>query len=129
MNLFKLLSSLQVGYQNKKLEIQVPKSLYTLNILKLLLEEGYILNFKAHLSSISIQLHYPIDVKTKCYRPAIKEIKVISAPGRRIYLSCQDLRNSKQNLGLLVLSTSKGIMSLNKALEYNLGGEILCTIS
>ena len=59
----------------------------------------------------------------------ISEIKRISKPGRRIYSSVADLPHVLGGMGIVVVSTSKGIMSDKNCRESNMGGEILCMVS
>lgn len=55
-------------------------------------------------------------------------LKRISKPGQRIYLKSKNIRKIKSGLGLLVMSTPKGIMSGGEARKQKLGGEVLCEI-
>jgi len=59
----------------------------------------------------------------------ISEIKRISKPGRRIYSSVADLPHVLSGMGIVVVSTSKGVMSDKNCRESNMGGEILCMVS
>ena len=61
-------------------------------------------------------------------QPAIREIKRVSTPGRRVYSPVRDLPTVANGLGVAILSTPKGVMSDSKAREENVGGEILCSI-
>jgi len=57
--------------------------------------------------------------------PAIREIRRVSKPSRRVYTRIDQLRPSYSGLGIHVLSTSQGIMSSNEARRRRLGGEVL----
>lgn len=64
-------------------------------------------------------------------QPWVKEplnIKRVSKPGQRIYLKSKDIKAVKNGLGVVVLSTSKGIMSGEEALKNKLGGEVICEV-
>ena len=61
-------------------------------------------------------------------KPAIKEIKRISKPGRRIYAKADSISKIQNGLGLAIVSTSIGIMSDNDARMKNVGGEIICKV-
>lgn len=58
----------------------------------------------------------------------LKDIQVISRPGRRIYLKVQDIKTQKQGMVWLILRTSQGIMTHYQALEKGLGGEALLKV-
>ena len=59
---------------------------------------------------------------------AIREIKRVSKPGRRVYSAVRDLTTVANGLGVAILSTPKGVMSDSRAREENVGGEILCNV-
>lgn len=58
----------------------------------------------------------------------IQGLKRVSSPGRRIYVGWQDVPVVQNGLGLALVSTSKGIMSGQKAKNEKVGGEFMCTI-
>ena len=60
--------------------------------------------------------------------PAISELKRVSRPGRRVYVSVTDIPRVKNGLGVAVLSTSKGVVVDREARKNRLGGELLCTV-
>ena len=61
--------------------------------------------------------------------PAITEIKRISKPGLRKYVSVSEIPSVLDGMGLAVVSTSKGVMSGAEAKKAKLGGEIICTVA
>lgn len=58
----------------------------------------------------------------------ISGIKRISKPGQRVYSPWQNIRKMGGGLGILVISTSKGLMTDKEAKKQKLGGEVLCQI-
>lgn len=58
----------------------------------------------------------------------IKDLKRVSRPGLRQYVSVGDMPRVLNGLGIAILSTSKGIMTDAKARKENVGGEVLCYI-
>ena len=61
-------------------------------------------------------------------KPVVTEIKRISKPGRRIYKGKDEIKNFKNGYGVMVISTSKGVLSNDEAYKLNVGGEVICTI-
>lgn len=59
----------------------------------------------------------------------IGEIQRVSKPGRRVYSGVEDLPRPLNGLGILVVSTSKGIMSDRQCRDQQVGGEVLCVVS
>jgi small subunit ribosomal protein S8 len=96
-------------------------------ILSVLLDEGYIRAFK----NIDIRAGVKeIEVELKYYEGAgaIREIKRVSKPGRRVYAEVSVLPKPYNGLGVAVLSTSKGVVSDTAARQFNVGGEVLCEL-
>jgi len=58
----------------------------------------------------------------------ITEIKRVSRPGRRVYSSAKDIPYVRNGLGILVVSTSRGLMSDMECRRQNVGGEVLCSV-
>lgn len=69
--------------------------------------------------SIEIVLKYPA---------AISGLKRISKPGQRIYTGFKYIKGSKGGLGILIISTPKGLMTDKEAKRNRLGGEVICEI-
>ena len=109
--------------------VEAPGSKIKQEITKILYEQGYILAYKFDTDekghpSIKIALKW--DAATK--GNAIKDLKRVSRPGLRQYVSVADMPRVLNGLGIAVLSTSKGIMTDAKARKENVGGEVLCYI-
>ncbi len=120
------LTRLRNAGQAKNKTTDIPYSTQKENISRLLVEKGYIKNFTVITSDrfpfIRVELKYGSDGSF-----AIKEITRVSKPGRRVYEG-KDLRKYLGGLGLLILSTSKGILTDKEAREQGVGGEVLFRI-
>ena len=108
-------------------KVSAPASNLRARVLDVLTAEGYIrgyarIDHKNGLSELEIELKYSNG------QPAIREIKRISKPGRRVYSAVRDLRTVANGLGVAILSTPKGVMSDTRAREENVGGEVLCSV-
>ena len=108
--------------------VEVPASNMKKEMTQILMEKGYILNYKLVEDNkqgiIKIALKY--NGKTK--QPAINNLTRVSKPGLRKYAGVEDMPKVLNGLGLAILSTSKGVMSDVEATKNNLGGEIICRI-
>ena len=97
-------------------------------IAAVLKKEGYIEDFDRiddnKQGILRISLKYDVEGS-----PIIKEIKRMSKPGRRVYLTVDKLPRVLAGMGIAIISTSKGVMSDNSCREANVGGEILCMVS
>ncbi len=109
----------------KKKEVYIFYSKFKESILKIFLREGYIKNY-----IIINNINKKILIKLKYFNnfPVISKIKRISRPGLRVYLSVDKLPLINSGLGVLIISTSKGILSDKEARKFNVGGEIICSI-
>ena len=107
--------------------INVPASNFRLQILEVLKNEGYILNYFLEKSENN-KKNLKVDLKYYEGNPVIKEIKRVSKPGRRIYAKADSIKKIQNGLGLAIVSTSMGIMSDNDARMKNVGGEIICRV-
>ena len=123
-----LLTRIRNGVAVEMPSIDVPYSKIKHEICKVLVEEGFLVQFEVIAGeprkTLRIQLKYGPDGEK-----VIQSIRRVSKPGCRIYRSVDDLRPVLSGMGVNVLSTSRGVMSDRKAREANVGGELLCTVS
>jgi small subunit ribosomal protein S8 len=109
--------------------VSVPWSKLKENILRILIEEGYLKDqkrVKAALGGgddIVIQLKFDRES-----RPIIAGLKRVSSPGRRVYVSAKAMAPVRKGLGIHVLSTPKGILVDREAQKANVGGELICSV-
>lgn len=96
-------------------------------LLDVLREEGYIRGYKISSEREGVE-NIIVELKYFEGKPAIQEIKRLSKPGLRSYVSIKDLKKMRNPLGLIVLSTSKGVLSDEQAFEMKAGGELLCSV-
>ena len=121
-----LLTRIRNANMRKKESLVLLSSKIKLNIVKVLKEEGFILNWeldeKEKFPQLTIWLKYVDNF------PVIREITRASKPGLRLYKKGKDCKPILNGQGISILSTSKGIMSDRKCREENIGGEVLCTV-
>ena len=108
--------------------VEIPASNLKKEITKILLEKGYILNYKfvdeGPQGSIKIALKYDPVNKVN----AIKKLIRISSPGLRKYVGYKEMPRVLNGLGVAVVSTSKGVMTDKEARELKVGGEVMCYV-
>lgn len=108
-------------------EVIVPCSNMKLSIAKILLDEGYIKNYKVEedgiIKNIVITLKYGPN-----RQKVITGLKRISKPGLRIYARKDNIPKVLNGLGIAILSTSKGVMTDREARKAAVGGEVLAYI-
>jgi small subunit ribosomal protein S8 len=111
----------------KKSDVRFPSSRMKVEIAKILKEEGYIRNFKViddnKQGMLDISLKYNADRES-----VISGLKKISKPGCRIYCKSDSIPKELDGLGVVVVSTSQGVLTGKKCVELNVGGEVLCSV-
>ena len=108
--------------------VQIPVTKMSIAIALILKEEGYIEDFNNYEEDNKHYLLLSLKYIGKSRQPVISKIKRISKPGLRVYSKSNDLPKVLDNLGIAIISTSKGVMTNLKAKELGIGGEILCYI-
>lgn len=107
----------------RKQTVGMPVSKLKTAIANVLLDEGYISSVEAEGLSLTLGLKYYEG------KPVIEQIKRVSRPGLRIYKGKDDLDPVKQGLGVLIISTNKGIMTDRAARAAGVGGEVIALVS
>jgi small subunit ribosomal protein S8 len=96
-------------------------------VLDVLANEGYIRGYE-RAETENRQGELVISLKYYEGTPVIRELKRVSKPGRRVYMSVGDIPVVRNGLGVSIVSTPKGVMSDAAARSANVGGEVLCTV-
>ncbi|HVS69884.1 MAG TPA: 30S ribosomal protein S8 [Phycisphaerae bacterium] len=124
-----MLTRLRNAAAAKHKTVDVKNSKICQGIARVLKEEGYVDDFSVlddgtKQGLIRLTIRY-----TPTGEQVLREVKRISKPGCRVYRSVKDLPRVIQGLGVVVLSTSKGVLSDRQARQQNIGGELLATVS
>ena len=127
-NISDMLTRIRNATMVKHQIVQIPLTKMSLAITSILKEEGFIENFEIYSENSHQYLLISLKYKGKYREPVISKIERISKPGLRVYTSAKKLPIVLGNLGVAIISTSKGVMTNLKAKEYGIGGEILCYI-
>ncbi|MBR2587242.1 30S ribosomal protein S8 [Candidatus Saccharibacteria bacterium] len=120
--LTRIRNALMVG----KNEVYLPTSKLKVSVVEALKKAGYLANFELIDHAPRNVLHITITEEGKV--PAIHEIEKVSKPGRRIYVASSEVPKVKSGRGLVLISTSKGIMTGREAAKNRLGGELLVKV-
>lgn len=108
-------------------EVTMPSSKSKAAVAQVLKDEGYIEAFgvskaEGGKSDLTITLRYHEGV------PVIEEIKTISRPGLRQYRGKDEIPQVRGGLGIIILSTNKGVMTDRAARAAGVGGELICSV-
>ncbi len=136
-----MLTRIRNAQMVKKSELVMPYSKLKLNLLKLLMSEGWIANvakveatnsknkkqprddFNNRFATLRVKLKYTSD-----NQPHITSLKRISKPGRRVYVNKEQIPIVLTHKGMAIISTSQGLLTNQQAKDRHVGGEIICEI-
>ncbi|MHC4294362.1 MAG: 30S ribosomal protein S8 [Planctomycetota bacterium] len=114
-----------LGAHHETVNVKASKSCEGLcGVLK---EEGYIEDYKRIEDNkqglLRVYLKYG-----RLGEDVIRELKRVSRPGKRVYGGVDEIPRPLNGLGIAIVSTSRGILSDRQCREFNVGGEVLCTV-
>jgi small subunit ribosomal protein S8 len=122
-----LLTRIRNGVKSKKREVNMPSFRLGVEVARILKEEGYIRNYKViddgKQGILNVTLKYTEDNKS-----VISGLKRVSKSGCRIYCDKDSVPKVLDGLGLVIVSTSRGVMTGRACEEQGTGGEVLCSI-
>ena len=122
-----MLTTIRNGLKARLHSVTVPASNLKGEIARVMKDAGYIAD-AVTTTEFPKQLIITLKYSDRA-EPAIREIKRISKPGLRKFVSVPEIPLVLEGIGLAVLSTSKGIMSGAEAKKARLGGEVICTVA
>lgn len=113
-----------------KPEVVLPFSKMKMSIAEILKELDYVKNVEKIEKGGDSVNHDQIKIALKYLgnQPAISDLKRISKPGRRVYVTKDKLPNVLNSLGIAIISTPQGLMTNKEARKKSLGGEVICEI-
>ena len=110
----------------RKSDIVLPHSNVKESVAKLLQKNNFVEKITVADASIGKTLHVKINLEDS--NAKITEIKRLSTPGRRYYVAAKDIPTVKSGRGLVIVSTSKGMMTGSEAKKVGIGGELICKV-
>ena len=122
-----MLSSIRNGQKARLFSVKTPASGTKAEIARVMKAAGYITDAVVT-SGFPKELIITLKYSDKAV-PAITEVKRISKPGLRKFVSVSEIPAVLDGMGLAVLSTSKGVMSGAEAKKQRVGGELICTVA
>ncbi|MEE3288522.1 MAG: 30S ribosomal protein S8 [Pseudomonadota bacterium] len=121
-----MLTRIRNGLSRDKASVSMPSSGVKEAIAAVLKEEGFIDGFSVTADGQKKEL--TVDLRYHQGEPAIEKMSRVRRPGRRQYCGAADMSSVNGGLGVVMISTSKGIMSDRQARRQGIGGEVICSI-
>jgi small subunit ribosomal protein S8 len=119
-----LLTRIRNAYAARLKVVLVPHSKLKEAIVKIMAKHEFIADYKVTGKKPKTSLE--IGLKYDRRKPALRAISRVSKPGVRIYAGSPDLTRLMRGLGIVLLSTPKGVMTASEAKKQNIGGEVIC---
>ncbi|MFC1833174.1 30S ribosomal protein S8 [Thermodesulfobacteriota bacterium] len=124
-----MLTRIRNGKKARKEQVTIPASNLKIGIAQILKEEGYIKKYKVIRSAKNkqgiLKVTLKFDDRSEC---VISGLARVSKPGKRVYVGCDHDLTSRGGIGILILSTSQGLMTDEAAKNRRVGGEVVCSI-
>lgn len=120
-----LVALLKNGQMANRKEVTTPSSKLRKAVLDILVNEGYVAGYE---ESGDKKPELKVELRYHNSKPVIREIKVLSRPGKRMYCGVEDIPQVYDGLGIVILSTPKGVMPCHEARANKVGGELLLKI-
>ena len=122
-----MLAAIKNGQLAFKSSITVPASKFRKAVLHVLSEEGYI-GAVTDEKDENGHPRFRVELKYHEGEAVIRKLQKLSKPGRRVYSNIDKMPKVQNGLGVIVVSTSKGVMSDFDARQKKLGGELICSV-
>lgn len=119
------------AYLVKKDRVVIPFSKIKYEMAKILEQKGFVsaVRKKKKVKKAGFeQLFLDLKLKYNDDAPSFSDVKLISKPGRRIYLDKNEIKPVREGYGILIMSTSKGIMTDEEAKKLGLGGQAIAEV-
>ena len=122
-----MIARIRNGQKARKAQVTVPAAKLHTAVLGVLKDEGYIRGYADRAVRAGVR-ETVVDLRYHEGQPAIREIRRVSTPGRRVYTGITELKRPYGGLGVAIVSTPQGVMSDARARAKNVGGEVLFTV-
>ena len=124
-----MLTRIRNATRTHKETVNIPASKFKEQLANVLVQEGYVQSVERlrpegeKFDVLRVTLKYGVKREQ-----VIKHIERISRPGRRAYVSADNLPRIQRGLGLAVVSTSRGLLPDREARKQGVGGEVICVL-
>ena len=123
-----LLARIRNAQQVKHDQLEFPASRVKMDICRILKEQGYIEDYSLSTTDPIKQSMRVVLKYNDQGEPAIRRLRRVSRPGRRVYRGADELKPVPNGLGVGIVSTSSGLLTDGEARQNRVGGEVLCEV-
>ena len=122
-----MLTRIRNGINRRHTTVDIPHSKMKESIASILQDEGFIQQFEVvpngRFRDIRVHLKY-----TEERRPVMTHLKRLSTPGRRLYAGSTQIPRALGGMGIVIVSTPRGVITGTRARRENVGGELICEV-
>jgi len=122
-----MLTRIRNAINRRHPSVDIPHSRMKESIAKILQDEGFIHRFEVvpdgSFRAIRVHLKY-----TEERRPVMTHLRRLSTPGRRLYAGSQHIPRALGGMGVVIVSTPRGVITGSRARRENVGGELICEV-
>ena len=123
-----MISSIKNISMSGRDSLEIPFTFECESIATVLKEKGFVEEIKTFKKENSSSKMLKITLTKDGDTVKLSEAKRISKPGRRVYIGYREIKPVLQGLGVMILSTSRGVMDAQEARKKKLGGEVICEV-
>jgi small subunit ribosomal protein S8 len=121
-----MLTRIRNAIMVRKNEVVLPHSKVKQSVAELLKDNGFVA--EVHVVDASVGKSLKVVINNELENARITEIQRMSKPGRRFYVKSKDIPSVKRGRGIVIVSTSKGMMTGDQAKQAKVGGELICKV-
>ncbi len=122
-----MLTKIRNASSSHHLVMEIPSSKMKMEIIKILLEEGYIKDYEIEKNPVQDRIKIYLKYGPNKQR-VVTVIRRISKPGLRVYAKKDEVPRVLGGLGISIISTSKGVLTGRNARKLGVGGEVICYV-
>jgi small subunit ribosomal protein S8 len=122
-----MLTRIRNAINRRHASVDIPHSKMKESIARILQDEGFIQRYElvpdGRFQVIRVHLKY-----AEGRRPVLTHLKRLSTPGRRLYAGAAQIPRALGGMGIVIVSTPRGVLTGTRARRENVGGELICEV-
>jgi len=122
-----MLTRIRNAINRRHASVDIPHSKMKESIAQILQDEGFIQRYEivpdGRFQAIRVHLKY-----TEERRPVLTHLRRLSTPGRRLYAGATQIPRALGGMGIVIVSTPRGVVTGTRARRENVGGELICEV-
>jgi small subunit ribosomal protein S8 len=122
-----MLTRIRNGINRRHASVDIPHSKMKESIARILQDEGFIQRYElvpdGRFQVIRVHLKY-----AEGRRPVLTHLRRLSTPGRRLYAGAAQIPRALGGMGIVIVSTPRGVLTGTRARRENVGGELICEV-